>query len=168
MTRGGRRVGAGRPKGHGIYGDGAVTKVMRVPQNLVNDVRKYALNKGNRIPLYTTMEQAIYPLPASSNTGEMINLHNYFVKNSEATFCVKVSGKSIIPGISEGDILVASRDAVIQEGQIVITLEHGFMNVSRMEGKNAMSENPIFQTQPANQEDLIYVLGVVTNVVKTL
>lgn len=43
LVRGGKRAGAGRPKGTGKYG--CATKAVRVPVGLVDDVHAYIMKK---------------------------------------------------------------------------------------------------------------------------
>ena len=42
MKHGGKRNGAGRPKGQGKYGTS--TKAIRVPEYLLEDVKNYSIN----------------------------------------------------------------------------------------------------------------------------
>lgn len=43
MSRGGKRKGAGRPKGSGKYGE--PTKTVRLPISLIDEVMEYIQNK---------------------------------------------------------------------------------------------------------------------------
>ena len=53
MTHGGKRSGAGRPRGQGRYG--TATKAIRVPEYLVNDVKDYSMNGGYKIPFFSSL-----------------------------------------------------------------------------------------------------------------
>jgi len=173
MVHGGKRAGAGRPKGHGIYGGGVATKTMRVPANMVDDVRKYAKGIGNKVPLYTSRVAAGYPVPADDNVDEMIDLNNYLVKNPANTFCVKVSGESMIEaGIHEGDMLIADSCIEARDGQIVIAAVDGFLTVKRLVFRKdqpfLLPANPMFQAIPINENTSVHIWGVVINIIRSI
>src|SRR6185503_2385085 len=116
---GGKRDGAGRPKGQGKYG--TATKAIRVPEYLVDEIKDYSLKKGYKIPFFNSSVAAGYPSVAENDIEAMIDMNNFLVKNPDATFCVRVSGLSMInAGIYEGDILIVDSSIKPSQGKIVI------------------------------------------------
>ena len=87
MKHGGRRNGAGRPKGQGKYGTS--TKAIRVPEYLVEDVRNYSVNGGYKIPLFSSKVEAGHPSLADDHIEDMIDINSFLVKNPQTSFCVQ-------------------------------------------------------------------------------
>ena len=50
MTRGGKRNGAGRPKGSNLYGE--KTQPVRIPVSQVERVLRFVRERENQLPLY--------------------------------------------------------------------------------------------------------------------
>ncbi|MDA0967688.1 MAG: hypothetical protein O2970_12155 [Proteobacteria bacterium] len=108
MTRGGARKGAGRPKGHGKFGEKTIP--MRIPESMVDDVLGFVHTKGHKLPLYASKVQAGFPSPADDFMERKLDLNAHLVKHPAATFFVRVSGDSMIEaGIHPDDILVVDR-----------------------------------------------------------
>jgi len=73
------------------------------------------------INYFDTGISAGFPSPAGDFISSKLNIHDYIVTNPTATFCVKVSGDSMIQaGISSGDILVIDRSIKPLDGHIVL------------------------------------------------
>jgi len=171
MNHGGKRLGAGRPKGQGIYG--TVTKAIRVPEHMVDDVKNYALQGGYKIPLFSSNVAAGGPAFADDHIEEMIDMSSLLVKNPKSTFCVKVSGLSMLnAGICEGDMLVVDSSINPSEGKIVIAALNGMLTVKRLayeqNGAYLLPENPDFDPIPINEESDVRIWGVVTNILKAV
>ena len=94
MTHGGKRPGAGRPKGQGRYG--VATKAIRVPEYLVKAVEDFSLNGGYKIPFFSSKVEAGFPSSAESHIEDMLDMNSLLIKNPETTFCVRVTGLSMI------------------------------------------------------------------------
>ncbi|MBQ2848997.1 MAG: hypothetical protein IJE77_00835, partial [Thermoguttaceae bacterium] len=62
MARGGKRKGAGRPKGTGKFGE--PTKAIRLPISMIDRIMLFIEQKGLSFPLYNDQVQAGYPSPA--------------------------------------------------------------------------------------------------------
>jgi DNA polymerase V len=169
--RGGRRTGAGRPKGTGKYGE--TTVPMRVPVSLVADVAELVEMKGRGIPLYSSTVRAGLPTAADDHMETKLDLHDYVVRHPQATFFVRVQGDSMInASIHEGDILVVDRSLEAREGAIVIAVLDGELTVKRLRRHQGhvelVPENdryPVIRVQP-DQEFRLW--GVVTTVVHSV
>ncbi len=81
---GGKRSGAGRPKGSGKYSDS--TQVMRIPVGMIDQVTTYIESKGYRLPLYSSKVSAGFPSPADDHIEAQLDLNSYLVKNPSSTF----------------------------------------------------------------------------------
>lgn len=171
MTHGGKRLGAGRPKGGGRYGSS--TKAIRVPEHMIDDVVDYSLNNGYKIPLFSSKVSAGYPSEATDHVDDMLNMNSLIIKNPKTTFCVKVSGLSMInAGIYEGDTLVVDSSIEPSQGRIIIAAIDGMLTVKRlgyMEGSPyLLPENPEFEPIPICNNSEVHIWGVVTNVLRSV
>lgn len=171
MSHGGRRDGAGRPKGQGKYG--ASTRALRVPEYLLEDVKNYSINGGYKIPLFSSKVEAGYPSLAGDHIEEMIDLNSFLIKNPKTTFCVKVSGMSMInAGIYEGDILLVDSSLSPAEGKIIVVSMGGMVTVKRLvhidKQPCLMPENPGFDPIPITENTDIHIFGTVTKILRTL
>jgi len=171
MKHGGRRNGAGRPKGQGKYGTS--TKAIRVPEYLVEDVRNYSVNGGYKIPLFSSKVEAGHPSLADDHIEDMIDVNSFLIKNPQTSFCVKVSGLSMIgAGIYEGDILIVDSSVPPGEGKIIIAALDGMLTVKRLGFFNKkpylIPENPNFDPIPVLENSELYIWGVVISIVRSL
>lgn len=171
MTHGGKRFGAGRPKGGGRYGSS--TKAIRVPEHMIDDVVDYSLNNGYKIPLFSSKVSAGYPSEATDHVDDMLNMNSLIIKNPKTTFCVKVSGLSMInAGIYEGDTLVVDSSIEPSQGRIIIAAIDGMLTVKRLgyiEGRPyLLPENPEFEPIPICNNSEVHIWGVVTNVLRSV
>ena len=171
MKHGGKRVNAGRPKGQGKYGTS--TKAIRVPEYLIEDVRNYSINGGYKIPFFSSKVEVGCPSFADDHIEDMIDMNHFLIKNPQATFCVKVSGLSMIDaGIYEGDVLLVDSSIPPTEGKIIIVALDGMLTVKRLHFINKkpylVPENPNFDPIPVLENSEIHVWGVVINILRSL
>lgn len=171
MTRGGKREGAGRPKGTGRFGE--KTKAMRVPESMVDDILDLIGNGGHSVPLYASTVSAGQAFTADDSVEQNINLGSYLVPNPTNSFLVKVTGDSMLnAGIHHDDMLVVDRQENARNGQVVIARINGEITVKRFEkstnGITLMPENDDFTPIEVGSDDDFAIYGVVTNVVHSL
>ena len=93
MNHGGKRTGAGRPKGRGQYGE--ATKPIRLPISMIESIQQFVANKTYRIPFYNSHVSAGFPSPADDHIDRHLDLNEYLIKHPAATFFVRVSGDSM-------------------------------------------------------------------------
>src|SRR6056297_599986 len=151
-SHGGRREGAGRPKGLGPYGE--ATRPVRVPQSLVPSVRQWLEQYRNRNaqlppddgvyrpllsdealtrPLYASRIPAGWPSPADDYVEDMLDLQKLLVQHPAATFYVRVKGDSMTgAAITDGDILVVDRSVDPTHGRIVVASLDNELTVKRL------------------------------------
>lgn len=168
MIHGGKRPGAGRPKGQGKFGE--PTKPIRVPESMVAQVLEYVESKGYEIPMYTSRVAAGFPSPADEHVSEKLDLNRFLIRHPSSTFLVRASGDSMInAGIHSGDVLVVDRSLEISDGKIVIAAVDGELTVKRYSKKNGriqlLPENPKYEPIALDDESELHMWGVVTNVI---
>lgn len=168
MPRGGSRIGAGRPKGQGKFGE--VTKPIRVPVSKIDSVMNFINNNTLSLPLYSSKVPAGFPSPADDHMEGKLDLNTHLVKHPTATFFVKASGDSMIgAGIHDGDILVVDRSLEPRQSRIVIAAVDGQLTVKRLKKKGKkiflVPENKKFRPIELNENNDVKVWGVVTNVI---
>ena len=88
MPRGGKRSGAGRPKGTGKFSES--TKAIRVPESMVERILEYAHAGGFKLPLYGGKVAAGCPAPTDDYIEGMIDLGEYLIHDPASTFFVRV------------------------------------------------------------------------------
>jgi DNA polymerase V len=171
MSHGGKREGAGRPKGQGKYG--TTTKAIRVPEHLVQKVKDYSMHGGYRVPLFSSYIEAGYPSFAEDSIEDLIDMNSFLIKNPKTTFCVRVTGLSMInAGIYEGDVLLVDSSIAPTENKIVVAAIDGMLTVKRLsyiDGKAyLMPENPDFEPIPINESSEVRIWGIVTKILRSL
>ncbi len=165
--RGGKRVGAGRKSQYT-----APTKVIRVPENIIDQVRNFA-EKGSSFfafPLFECTVSAGFPTPADDHTERSLDLNNHLINNPSATFFVRASGDSMIhAGIFDGDLLIVDKSIKADNGKIVIAAINGDLTVKRLVYKTGKvflaPENPRYRTIELTSDIETVIWGVVTNVI---
>jgi DNA polymerase V len=171
MSRGGKRKGAGRPKGQGKYGE--PTTAVRVPESMVEEILAYARCKGYAMPFYDSKISAGFPSPADDAVDRKLDLNSYLIKHPTATFFLRVSGDSMInAGIFDNDILIVDRSLEAKHGRIVIAALAGELTVKRLYKRGdlirLLPENPRYQPITISEDEELHIWGVVTNVLHSL
>lgn len=168
MPRGGKRNGAGRPKGTGKYGEPTVP--VRVPVSLAGEVAGWVKSGGRGIPLYGASVRAGAATSADDFIEGRVDLHDYVVKRPDATFMVRVQGPSMREAnIQDGDLLVVDRSLPATDGKVVVAAVDGDLTVKTLRRGKAGVElhpaNPDFKVIHVSPEQAFEILGVVTTVV---
>lgn len=179
--RGGKREGAGRPRGTGRYGE--PTKAIRIPQSLVTNVQQFLASHGqhatllstpHRLPLYEHKVAAGFLSPAEDYVDTALDLNEYLIKNPATTFYVRVEGDSMIgAGIHPDDLLMVDRGLSPQHGNIVIAVVNAELTVKRLSlgPQNSVSlvpENDKYPVVTLKEGMDFRIWGVVTNVIHSL
>ena len=167
---GGKREGAGRPKGRNAYGE--ATKPIRIPVSRINDVMAFLKHdhRAVEIPFYASSVRAGFPSPADDYIESKLDLNNHLIKNPSATFFVMVSGDSMENAhIQSGDMLIVDRSLEATHGKIVIAAINGELTVkrlSRQHGKvQLLAENPAYAPLDITDEQDVVIWGVITHVI---
>ncbi|HZR36112.1 MAG TPA: S24 family peptidase [Nevskia sp.] len=186
---GGKRAGAGRPRGSGRY-RGESTSVVRIPVSLV-DATKAQLTEYARVPRIPARRVTPEPggsgprsfilkLPAGApitgdeRADEPCDLNALMVHDPESTFLYSVLGDSMDrAGIFDGDRVLVDRSLQPRNGDIVVAVMAGHGHtVKRLRGKNGSlslepeSNNPAHRSRALQLDEGDVVWGVVTGVVR--
>ncbi len=166
MAHGGKRPGAGRPKGQGQYGE--PTANLRVPVSMMSEIKQFAATRGLKLPLYSHPVQAGMMTAAESDVEDTIDLNNYLVRNPHTTFLVRASGDSMIDaGIRDGDLLVVDRGVEPANGRIVIAAIDNQFTVKFLKMEKGslwlIPANKDFNPIPIDKSKGVVILGVVTS-----
>lgn len=169
MSHGGKRTGAGRPKGKNIYGES--TRPIRIPLSKIEAVKTFLTQDSPLFPpLYTSTVRAGFPSPADDYIEDRLDLNNYLIKHPAASFFVTASGNSMInAGIHSGDLLIVDKSLRAEHDSIVIAAINGELTVKRLSRANGrvrlMPENDEFEPIDIADEDELVIWGVVTYVI---
>ena len=171
MSRGGARLGAGRPKESGKFGE--ATHPIRVPVSEVDTILRLISHRFYRLPFYQSSVSAGFPSPAENDIENELDLNELLIKHPVATFFLRVAGESMIyAGIHHGDILIVDRSLEPGNGKIVIASLNGELTVKRLRKHQGriylMAENEKYPPIEITEETDFLIWGVVTNVIHAL
>lgn len=147
------------------------------PKNKLNTskLQFFALDKtqSSSIPISRNSVSAGFPSPADDFKENRISLDKTLVKNKEATFYARVSGKSMInAGLDDGDLLVVDRSLEAENGKIVVCFIDGEFTVKRLQAKKnklfLMPENANYKPIEITEANDLQIWGVVTYVIKAM
>lgn len=129
--------------------------------------------QNGAIPISNNRISAGFPSPADDFKEKRISLDHTLIKNKEATFYARVSGKSMIgAGLDDGDLLVIDRSLEAEHGKIAVCFLDGEFTVKRLHiEKNTitlMPENDSYKPIKVSKDSDLLVWGVVTYVIKAL
>lgn len=125
------------------------------------------------IPISNNAVSAGFPSPADDFKEKRISLDNTLVKNKEATFYARVSGKSMIgAGLDDGDLLVIDRSMEPEHGKIAVCFLDGEFTVKRLHITKStitlMPENDSYKPIKVSKDSDLLIWGVVTYVIKAV
>ena len=168
MVSGGKRKGAGRPKGQGPYGE--ATKPIRIPESLLDKVLNFVQHKAYSLPLYESRVAAGFPSPADDYSDKSLDLNEYLIKHPSATYFVRVEGESMLnAGIFPNDILVVDRSIEAKDGKVVVAALNGELTVKRLSVRSSknylLPENDAYAPIEVTDECNFHIWGVVTSVI---
>lgn len=120
------------------------------------------------IPIYGSIA-AGSPVEAFEDFSGYLRLDPYQQALGEDAFALRVVGDSMdLAGIPDGSLVVISRGARVEEGNICAVLVNGEATVKRVYQKGEyivlvpVSRNPVYQPQIYSGEDDVRILGKVT------
>jgi len=128
---------------------------------------------GIEIPFFDVGVAAGNPSYVQEYFPDSINISQELVKNPKATFCVRVSGQSMVgAGIDDGDLLIVDKEVQAHDGQIILAVINGDYTVKRLlkksDGYYLQPENPDFEPLRITQFMDFRIWGVVTGLIKKL
>jgi DNA polymerase V len=170
-TQGGKRLGAGRPKGSNKHGE--PTHPIRIPISKVAAVKAFieaGVRPAFRCPLFSSKVQAGFPSPADDHIEKYLDLNTHLIKHPAATFFVIATGDSMRDaGIQSGDLLLVDRALEATHHKIVVVALNGELTVKRLcREKNRIRLLPAHPDYPiidiAEPQEVV-IWGVVTHVI---
>ncbi|WP_115711769.1 LexA family protein [Legionella sainthelensi] len=164
--RGGKRAGAGRPRGE-------PTKAIRIPVAQLAELEQLKHESAYRLPLFSSKVQAGFPSPADDYIEGYLDLNTKFIKHPSATFVLQAAGESMVDaGIFSGDWLLVDKSIEPSDGHVVIAAVNGELTVKRLSKKEGrvqlLPANPKFKPIDITEEHEMVVWGVVTLVLHEL
>lgn len=171
MGRGGRRKGAGRPKGTGKFGE--ATKAVRLPISMIDRIMGFIERKGMTYPLYSKKSHAAHPGPSNDIPAERFDMVAHLVSNPGSTFFVRVAGDAMTGiGVYDGDIAVVDNAVEPKNGDVVVVIIGGEFAIRRYMVKNKKVElkaenSKVAAIKVADGAEL-KIWGVVKNVVHSV
>jgi|TARA_B110000240_G_C13369017_1_gene397392 DNA polymerase V len=185
QPHGGLRLGAGRKLNSGIYGE--PTKVIRVPESKVVDIKKYIIQSETNnifdikatkpllsyqaLKLFEHKVPAGFPSPADDHIEKKLDLNDYLIKQKEATFFVRIKGDSMIDaGIHDNDIVIVDKSQKASNGDIVLASVDGEFTVKLLSSYKSkyrlLAANEKYKPIEINESMQFEVWGVVTGAVR--
>ena len=187
---GGKRLGAGRPKGSVRK---PPTVVKRIPVDRLGEVEKLLAVKTSdaasqelatpmpariaptllKRPLFSSHVSAGFPSPADDYVEGQLDLNDFLIRRPAATFYVRVTGESMSgAGIFPGDLLIVDRAEEAEHKKIVIAVVDDDLTVKWLYKKGRVVElrpdNPDYEVIRCTDHRELTIWGVVTGVVRKL
>ena len=168
MSHGGKRTGAGRPKGSNAWGES--TKSIRVPLSKIPAVSAFLENGSSACPLYASRVRAGFPSPADDYIESYLDLNAHLIKHPASTFFLTASGDSMTgAGIQSGDMLIVDKSLTATHGKIVIAAIDGELTVKRLSCManrvQLLPENTNYPPIDITDAHELVIWGVVTHVI---
>jgi len=122
------------------------------------------------LPYAVSRVKAGFPSPADDYIEKSLDFNEYLIKRPAATFCVRVSGDSMInAGIHDSDLLIVDRSINPSHNSIIIAVIDGEMTLKRLVRSNGrvilQAENPDYPSIIITDEMSFEVWGVVSFVI---
>ncbi|HAT1815729.1 TPA: translesion error-prone DNA polymerase V autoproteolytic subunit [Legionella pneumophila] len=164
--RGGKREGAGRPRGE-------PTKAVRIPLSQLAKLERLKSHESYQLPVFASKIQAGFPSPADDYIEGYLDLNTKFIKHPSSTFVLQATGESMVDaGIFSSDWLLVDRSIEPSDGRIVIAAVNGELTVKRLSKKGGrvqlLPANPKFQPIDITEDSEMVIWGVVTLVLHEL
>jgi DNA polymerase V len=164
--RGGKREGAGRPRG-------APTKAVRLSLSEFESLAQLKQGVNYKLPVFASKIQAGFPSPADDYIEGYLDLNQKFIQHPSSTFVLQAIGESMVDaGIFSGDWLLVDRSITPTDGRIVIAAVNGELTVKRLSKKagkvQLLPANPQYEPIDITEENDMVIWGVVTLVLHEL
>ena len=148
------------------FGKTAVDSVLNVEYERVTTVQ-------HRKPRARVLTMKFYDYPASAGTGnyfDTVKPGSIWVRETpeaeRADFAVTISGDSMEPTYSDGDIVLVEKCATLDIGEIGIFTLNGDVYIKELGEKCLISHNTAYKPIKIGEADSIYLSGRVIGVVE--
>lgn len=171
MPMGGKRSGAGRPRGSGKHGEPTVPR--RVPESMAGRFDSWLGNAAFTMRHYDCRVSAGPPGWASADAPSRVELNELLKVRGRSTFVVTVRGDSMVgAGIQENDHLVVDPEPEARPGDIVVAIVGGEVTVKRLartgDALELRPENDRHSPIPVGGRADVTIQGVVRAVIHPL
>ena len=139
----------------------------------IMEIKKIENNKEVTLALLEQAVPAGFPSPAQDYTGDSIDLNKELIHHPSATFCARVTGRSMQDcGINDGDLLLVDKSLPPLDGSIAVCFIDGEFTLKRIsirpDGLYLMPANPAYPTLRVAEGSNFQVWGVVSYVIKDM
>lgn len=120
-------------------------------------------------PCFASRVPAGFPSPADDYMDKALDLNEYLIKNSAATFYCRVSGQSLTGiGIFDGDLLIVDRSLKPQQGSVVLAVIDGELTckILDLNQQQLLSANKNYPPIPIREGSICEIEGVVINSIR--
>lgn len=176
---GGKRAGAGRKKLQPTVTvripaakKEEVMAWVKAPRTDKFDIYAFAAEPAKTtFPMMGYSVRAGFPSPADDHVEKRIDLNEELIVHREATFFLRVRGKSMLEaGIDDGDELIVDRAIHAEHGRIVVAAVDGELTVKRLYRRDGvvklMAQSEGYPDIELQSEQELVIWGVVTRVIK--
>ncbi len=119
-----------------------------------------------KVPIFTEKVQVGWPSPADDYVERSIDLNEFLISNTAATYLVRAKGDSMLNvGINDGAVLIVDRSIEPQHGKIVIASIDGSYACKKLQlypEPKLLSANIKYPPIKIDKEEDLEILGVVT------
>ena len=119
-----------------------------------------------KVPKFTEKVQVGWPSPADDYVERSIDLNEFLISNTAATYLVRAKGDSMLNvGINDGAVLIVDRSIEPQHGKIVIASIDGSYACKKLQlypEPKLLSANIKYPPIKIDKEEDLEILGVVT------
>ena len=119
-----------------------------------------------KVPIFTEKVQVGWPSPADDYVERSIDLNEFLISNTAATYLVRAKGDSMLNvGINDGAVLIVDRSIEPQHGKIVIASIDGSYACKKLQlypEPQLLSANIKYPPIKIDKEEDLEILGVVT------
>jgi len=119
-----------------------------------------------KVPIFTEKVQVGWPSPADDYVERSIDLNEFLISNTAATYLVRAKGDSMLNvGINDGAVLIVDRSIEPQHGKIVIASIDGPYACKKLQlypEPKLLSANIKYPPIKIDKEEDLEILGVVT------
>lgn len=165
MAHGGKRPGAGRPKGSGRFG-GLECERVWLPIDKKHEVYEFLETDGYSMPILEATVQAGSPVLTSNTESEKRSIIHFLTDHPMNTFLIRAEGESMLyANIQSGDMLIVDPKLEVRDGSIVVASidnECTVKRFKRIDGRAyLMPENPDYTPIPITDSSSVQIFGVV-------
>lgn len=159
MVSGGRRAGAGRPKGK-------PKKRIVIPADKLDAVMEVLDAEPMLLPLYSSRVPAGFPSPADDHMDTKLDLNKFLIHRPASTFLAWAQGDSMEgEKIFDGDLVIVDRSIEARSGHIVVAVIDGQQTIKKLLIRNGKAmlvpANPKYQPIEITEDMDTVIWGVV-------